>query len=231
MLFTHNGNKPKVLAIGSHPDDIELGCAGFLFRLLKENKAEIHFAVMTYGTQHWQKGHVFEKSVRAREALEAAQVLLEIPEKKDAQEHLHLGGFKDCELSNTGHSLITFIEDLIDQINPEIILTHAPDDLHDDHRQTYYATLSAARNSHASILFYQTVSTIPNKFVPTVFVNLTQAEFDAKMRSLESHSSQREKDFMSQARISRMVEAWAAFHRMNGGSKLEAFMLHQSFWK
>jgi LmbE family N-acetylglucosaminyl deacetylase len=231
MIIMQQTYKPKVLAIGAHPDDVELGSGGFISRLIKECEAEVHVAIMTYGTHHWQKGKVFQEDERAKEALRAVKILLGIANKRAAQKYLHLGGFKDCELCNAGHALIAFIEDLTELIKPDIILTHSPRDLHDDHRQTHYATLSAARGFHGSILFYQTASTIPNQFAPTFFVQLSQDEFDKKMLALEAHSSQRDKDFMSHAQITKIAKAWAGFHQMQGDSKLEAFALYQSFWK
>jgi LmbE family N-acetylglucosaminyl deacetylase len=231
MIILQRTFKPKVLAIGAHPDDVELGSGGFISRLIEECEAEVYVAIMTYGIHHWQKGKSFQEDERAKEALSAVKILLGTKNKRATQKHLHLGAFKDCELCNAGHALIAFIEDLTELIKPDIIITHAPGDLHDDHRQTHYATLSAARGFHGSILFYQTASTIPNQFAPTFFVRLSQEEFDKKMRVLEAHSSQRDKHFMSHTLITKIAKAWAGFHHMDGEEKLEAFTLYQSFWK
>jgi LmbE family N-acetylglucosaminyl deacetylase len=230
MFFKKLDNKVKILALGAHPDDIELGCTGFLLRSLREYDAEVHFAIMTYGTRHWKIGETFEAEGRAREALESLKILLGHEHNHQAKDYLHLAGFEDCELSNSGHALIEFLETTIGSINPDIILTHAPEDLHDDHRQTHHATLSAARNFHGSILFYQTPSTIPNNFSPSIFIQFSPDDFQTKLKALGAHISQRDKDFMVNARIVKMSEAWGAFHRMENGTKLEAFKLHQSFW-
>jgi LmbE family N-acetylglucosaminyl deacetylase len=231
MVIMGNLHESAVLAIGGHPDDVELGSGGLLSRFVTDYKAEVHIAIMTYGTQHWRRGRVFEADQRAKEALEAAKLLLGIADDRQAREHLHLGGFKDCELSNAGHAAIAFIEDVINVVKPDIILTHAACDLHDDHRQTHYATLSAARDFHGTILLYQTASTIPDHFAPTFFVQLREAELERKMRALDIHVSQREKEFMSHERVTKMAEAWAGFHRMNDGARLEPFAIYQSFWR
>ncbi|NVM22435.1 MAG: PIG-L family deacetylase [Desulfobacterales bacterium] len=231
MVIMGNIHKPTVLAIGGHPDDVELGSGGLLSRFVTDYEAEVHIAIMTYGTHHWRRGRIFEEDQRAREALEAVKLLLEITDDSKAREHLHLGGFKDCELSKTGHAAIAFIEDVIDVVKPDIILTHAGCDLHDDHRQTYYASLSAARDFHGTILLYQTASTVPDHFAPTFFVQLREEELDKKIRMLDTHVSQREKDFLSHEQVAKMAEAWAGFHRMNNGAKLEPFAIYQSFWQ
>jgi len=231
MVIIGNTEKPTVLAIGGHPDDVELGSAGFISRLITDCEADIHVAIMTYGTHHWRRGKIFEEDQRAREALEAVKVLLEITDNNRARERLHLGGFQDCELSNAGHSAIRFIEDVIEVANPDIILTHAPNDLHEDHRQTHYASLSAARDFHGTIFLYQTASTIPDLFAPTFFVELREQELEKKLRALDAHVSQREKDFLSHERVTKMAEAWAGFHRMNNGARLEPFAIYQAFWR
>ncbi len=231
MVIMGNAHKPVVLAIGGHPDDVELGSGGLLSRFVMDYEANVHVAIMTYGTQHWRRGRVFERDERAKEALEALKLLLGIADDNQAREHLHLGGFKDCELSNAGHAAIAFIEDVIEVIKPDIILTHAACDLHEDHRQTYRATLSAARDFHGTILLYQTASTVPDQFAPTFFVELREAELETKIRALHTHASQREKEFMSHERVTKMAEAWAGFHRMNNGARLEPFAIYQSFWR
>lgn len=231
MVIFGGINKPTILAIGSHPDDIELGSGGLLSRFVTDYDAEVHIAIMTYGIHHWRRGRIFDEDQRAREALDAVKVLLEITDDNRAREHLHLGGFKDCELSNAGHSTISFIEDVLNVVKPDILLTHAACDLHDDHRQTHYASLSAARDFHGTVLLYQTASTIPDHFTPTFFVQLREEELERKMRALDTHASQREKDFMSHERVSKMAEAWAGFHRMNNGAKLEPYAVYQSFWR
>jgi len=228
MIVLSNSVSPRILAVGAHPDDIELGAAGFIARMRRECKAEIYFAILTYGTLHWQNGKAFKPDTRVNEATKAFARLLGI-HPRSAAKRLRFGGFADCGLGNARHKPIRFLERVIADVQPTMILTHAPGDIHDDHRQAHNATLSAARQFHGCILLYQSTSTIPNEFGPNFFVALSDEDFQVKMEALERHSSQQAKDFMSQTRVSKMAEAWAAFHRTDE-SKLEAFVLHKSFW-
>ncbi len=230
MLISSNKNKNNnILAIGAHPDDIEFGTAGFLLKSISEFDANIHIAIMTYGTYGKEESDRFEIGDRAKEALDSTQRLLNVS-KNIAQKKLHFGEFQDCQLSNSGHSLIRYIEKLIHKIKPNIVLTHSYGDFHDDHRQVNRATVSAARNFQGSLLFYQSPSTIPNEFAPNFFVQLTKEEFNKKMSLLKIHSSQKDKRYMSSKHNTKIAEAWAEFHRMPEETKLEAFIVYKSFF-
>ena len=215
-----------VLAIGAHPDDIELGAAGVVYRLIRERAARIRFLILSAGLQHWSTGQTFERGTRVGEAIEAARTLgvsasdVEILEFPDCQLHLHL------------HDLIEQIEQRLyvnGRAANNVVLTHTAHDTHSDHRQAYEATIAAARAYSGTILLYQAVSTIPNMFDPTYFVSLTEEAIDAKQRALECHESQRAKDFMKRVRTEGMARGWALFLR-RPGAFLEAFEVHKAFW-
>jgi LmbE family N-acetylglucosaminyl deacetylase len=224
-------DKPKVLAIGAHSDDIILGAAGLLLRLIREFEAEFHLAIMTDGLYRSKSDSNVRQHERRREALKAVKILLGPSNATTAEARVHFGQFEDCGLSNVGHELIRSLENLLARLNPNIILTHAPEDFHDDHRQTHNATLSAARSFHGSVLFYQAPTTMINFFTPNFFVSLSPEDFQKKFALLQAHSSQADKGFMSYHQIDRISQAWAGFHRLGQNEKLEAFMLFKSFWR
>ena len=229
LIFSEKFN-PTVLAIGAHPDDIELGAGGFICRLVENCKAIVHFAVMTYGVQQRYEGEKYKTDKRSQEAIKAGKILLNTP-KESIMNHFHFAGYEDCKLHTLDHELIRYIEGLIVSLKPDIILTHAPNDLHADHRNVHHATLSATRDFHGTILFYYAPSTEPDSFRPSFFVKLNEQEFDKKTLSLAEHVSQRDKEFMTSRTVERISEAWAAFHRLKENTKLEAFELHKAFWK
>ena len=102
MLFT-NGQL-SVLAIGAHPDDIELGAGGLLYRLLRKRAARVHFLILSAGLQHWNHGSTFERETRVQEAVEAAGTL------GVAAADVEVLGFPDCQLHLHLHALIEQIE-------------------------------------------------------------------------------------------------------------------------
>jgi LmbE family N-acetylglucosaminyl deacetylase len=99
---------------------------------------------------------------------------------------LRLLGLSDGELVANA-ATIGPIEQVINEIKPDIIYTHAEDDSHQDHRATASAVLAAGRNS-TTILHFQAPSA--RKFFPQLFVGLEQEDLDRKVEALKMHSSQ-----------------------------------------
>ena len=160
----------SVLAIGAHPDDIELGCAGTLAAHRAAGDS-VTMLVLTGG----QNGPGAEVDRRA-EAEAAARTL-------DCL--LVWGRLLDCAVSPDS-ATISAIENVISGVEADVIYVHAPDDSHQDHRAAAAATMSAAR--HASrVLHYRSPSTV--RFEPSLFVDIS-AYLDRKLAALSCHHSQ-----------------------------------------
>jgi len=160
----------SVLAVGAHPDDIELGCGGTLAAHRAAGDA-VTMLVLTGGQNG--PGSV---QVRAREQERAADRLGAV---------LVWGGQVDCAMS-ADPAVITVIENVLKVVGADVVYTHAPDDSHQDHRATAAATLSAARHRSA-VLYYAGPSTV--RFEPTVFVDISE-HLEAKLAALACHESQ-----------------------------------------
>ena len=219
---------PRVLAIGAHPDDIEIGTGGFIHRLTSKYRAHVHFLVLTEGVQGPVREHAYRGSTRRTEAFKAAKLL------KVAREDVSVLRFPDCQLHEHEHEIIREIEAKLygenGRSNFDIILSHAGEDTHADHRATYEATLSAARSFQGAVLHYQAPSTKPNGFRPTFFVRLDKRAIERKNRAIQAHISQRDKAFMQESRTFGMANNWALFHRQPAGTYLEAFEVYKSFF-
>ncbi len=220
-------DSPRVLAIGAHPDDIEIGAGGLIYRLIQEHNAIVEFLILTEGIQHPTPGTFYEPSVRRRESVIAAQHL-GVPAS-----NVEVHSFPDCGLHEVGHQVIRLIEQKVhDQKNKrtyDIILTHAGEETHADHREAHEATISALRNFWGTVLLYQSPSTKPNSFHPTLFVNLGEEAIRQKDRALQAHASQQNKDFMKIARTVGLATSWALFHHLTD-KYAEAFEIYKSFW-
>jgi LmbE family N-acetylglucosaminyl deacetylase len=164
----------RILAIGAHPDDVELGCGGALMRHSARGD-DITILVMTRG----ERG-VFEQRSRFAEQRRAARIL---------GAELRWGPFVDGELTFTPE-VVRVIDEVIADCGAEVVYTHAVEDSHQDHRATSQASLAAARRL-SSVLFYETPST--QRFVPTHFIDVAD-ELESKIALVHSHSSQVDRD-------------------------------------
>jgi LmbE family N-acetylglucosaminyl deacetylase len=160
-----------ILAVGAHPDDVELGCAGTL-ALHKLNGDKVYLLVLTKGEA---SGDV---EVREKECRRAADIL--------GVDGLFFGGLGDTNVHD-GRETIDVIEKVIDEVNPDIIYAPTHKDTHQDHRNTGYATLSAGRRCRM-ILLYEGAST-QRDFTPQVFVDIKKI-FELKKKATRVFGSQ-----------------------------------------
>lgn len=160
-----------VLAVGAHPDDTELGCAGAL-ALHKLNGDRVYLLVLTKGEASG------DSEVRERECRMAAEIL--------GVDSLFFGGLEDTKVHD-GRETIDIIEKIIDKVKPDIIYAPTPKDTHQDHRNTGYATMSAGRRCKM-ILLYEGASTQSN-FFPQVFVDIKKT-FELKKKATRIFGSQ-----------------------------------------
>jgi LmbE family N-acetylglucosaminyl deacetylase len=158
-----------VLAIGAHPDDIELGCGA---TLLAHSAAgdRVTMLVLTGGENGPGTADRHAEQSAAAATLGAS---------------LRWGGLVDCTLSPDA-TTIRVVEAVIEETQPDLVYVHAPEDSHQDHRAAAAATLSAARRL-PRVLHYQSPSTL--SFTPTVFVDIT-AYLSGKLVALKAHASQ-----------------------------------------
>ena len=111
--------KVDILAIGAHPDDVELGCGGTLAKLISEGKT-VAVVDLTQG----ELGTRGTNITRAEEAAEASQIL-----GISARENLKM---KDGFILNTEEYQLQIVK-MIRKYQPEIVLANAIEDRHPDH--------------------------------------------------------------------------------------------------
>lgn len=169
----------RILAIGAHPDDLELACGASLARLVDAGH-QVHGLIMSHGAEGG------DASLRPREAEAAAQFL--------GLASITVHNLPDTELSLTGNQLIGHIEAAIGGIQPTVIFTHSEHDQHQDHYAVHLATLRAARNHH-TILCYESPS-VTRDFNPGVFLDVEDYT-DIKIESVLAHRNQAGKPYMS----------------------------------
>jgi LmbE family N-acetylglucosaminyl deacetylase len=171
----------RILCIGAHSDDIEIGCGGTILRLLSENDtAEVHWLVLGSSGQ------------RDGEALASAESFL-----ADAkQKNIRVENFKDGFFPYVGGELKDFFEGLKRTVSPDVIFTHYRHDLHQDHRLTSELTWNTFRDH--LILEYEIVKYDGDIGTPNLFVHLDEMICQKKVKLLmDCFQTQRDKDWIT----------------------------------
>jgi LmbE family N-acetylglucosaminyl deacetylase len=160
----------RVLAIGAHADDIEIGCGGTLLRLARTNPAaEIVWVVLSGDEPRGEEARSSAADFVAGFA--ASQVIL--------------GGFRDGFLPYSGDVVKSFFEDLKGTVSPDVIFTHQRADLHQDHRLACDLTWNTWRDH--LIFEYEIPKYDGDLGAPNVFALLDDAIASRKIDLLLSH--------------------------------------------
>jgi LmbE family N-acetylglucosaminyl deacetylase len=169
----------SVLAIGCHPDDLEIGCGGTLLELVRRHPGiEVTWVVLA------------AHGVRGDEARGSAERFLEGSSRASVELH----DFRDAFFPYVGGEIKEVFEDLKGRIDPSVVLTHARDDLHQDHRLACELTWNTFRDH--LVLEYEIPKYDGDLGSPNVFVPLSAEVARRKAELLvEAFPSQAAKDW------------------------------------
>ena len=194
----------NVLAIGSHPDDIEYGCGGMLTKYADKGDA-VYLFVATDGALGG------DSTVRRQEQKNAAAVI--------GVREIFWGNYTDTELP-LNRELIVRLESVIRDIKPRMIFVHFPEDTHQDHRHLAQAALSATRYV-PNFLFYEGPTS--QNFTPNCYTDIERV-LDRKLACLEAHRSQVSKTNIEDLTILELAVSCANFRGIQARVKYaEAF--------
>lgn len=158
----------RVLAIGCHADDIEIGCGGTLLMLARAYpELEVDWVVLA------------AEGSRADEARASAKGFL----AGFANSRVQVFGFRDGFLPYLGGDVKDAFEALKGRVDPQLVLTHTGYDFHQDHRLACELTWNTFRN-HA-ILEYEIPKVDGDLGRPNVFVPLSAELVEEKLALLE----------------------------------------------
>jgi LmbE family N-acetylglucosaminyl deacetylase len=183
----------RILCLGSHCDDIEIGCGGTILRLLREHREiEIYWLVFS------------STPVRKKEAARAANLFLASAKKKKVV----IRNYRDSFFPSQQAQIKGEFEKLKKTFVPDIILTHCRHDLHQDHRVICELTWNTFR-SHL-ILEYEIPKYDGDLGAPNFFVGLDRATCERKAKHiLDAFASQRSKQWFTE-------ETFLALPRIRG---------------
>jgi LmbE family N-acetylglucosaminyl deacetylase len=172
----------RILCIGAHSDDIEIGCGGTILQLTAGGKAiEIYWVVLCSNEK------------RAKEARQSADAFLKGVKNKT----IVVKNFRDGFLPYIGGEVKEFFEELKKSYSPDLVFTHFRHDLHQDHRLASELTWNTFRNH--LILEYEISKYDADLQQPNFFVPLSDAARRKKVRLLMDHFvTQRNKHWFSE---------------------------------
>jgi N-acetylglucosamine malate deacetylase 1 len=175
----------KILAIGSHPDDIEI----FMFGLLSacaDRGDEICLVIATDGSLGGQKPSSELTKIRK---LESERGLISLGKPSFLN-------FKDGSLHDE-RDAPKEIKNVIENNNPDLVITHAPEDYHPDHR-TLSNYVKNAVGFSCPVLFCETLLGV--NFIPEYYVDITKF-FELKKEAIFAHTSQNPGRFFEATKI------------------------------
>jgi len=189
----------NILAIGAHPDDIEIGCSGTLckYALASHN---VSLFVLTDGSFGGNA------EIRRKEQEQSAKIM--------GVQQLIWGNFRDTELQDN-RELIVKIDEIIQKISPDIVFLNYPEDIHQDHRALAQAGVSASRYIK-EVLFYEVPTT--QHFEPDIFVDIKDV-LDTKLELLKIHTSQVDRTRVQNLTILESAQSCANFRGFQGRVK------------
>ena len=171
----------RILCVGAHSDDIEIGCGGTILRLLSEyNGIEVHWVVL--GSSGKRDG----------EAVTSGKLFL-----ANAKKHkIIIEKFKDGFFPYRGEEIKKFFENLKKRVTPDLIFSHYRHDLHQDHRLVSELTWNTFRDH--LILEYEIFKYDGDLGAPNFFVHLSETICREKVGYIiESFKSQMNKDWFT----------------------------------
>lgn len=167
LQFPKANHSLKVLFLGAHSDDIEIGCGGTILRLIRENP-DIQITWVVFSA-------LGERGEEARKS--ADEYLLAVKQKQ-----VIVHEFKDGYFPHRGAEIKDIFEQLKQNFVPDVIFTHYRQDLHQDHRVLNELTWNTWRDHF--ILEYEIPKYDGDLGVPNFFVHLDKELCDKKTDAL-----------------------------------------------
>jgi len=182
ISFSALRNVKRLLCIGAHSDDIEIGAGATVLRILRESpEVEVTWCVLS------------GNATRHREARRGAKLLL----KGCATKSLILTSFPDALFPEHKKQIKQLFERRLKPVNPDLILTHSRRDAHQDHRVANELTWNTFR-SH-QIWEYEIPKWDGDLLQPNLYVPADAGDVSAKISALlDAFGSQRNKHWFDE---------------------------------
>ncbi len=160
----------KVCFIGSHPDDIELGCGALIAHISK--LADILTITLSDNQKNPDLTHVVEEHYRS-------MAILGVP-----RENVIVGQFETRRFPHARQEILEYLIELDRIHHPEIVFVHTRADIHQDHNATTEETLRAFRGT--TVLGFDVIRSSYG-FFPNFLVEVEEEDVERKLRALSEY--------------------------------------------
>jgi LmbE family N-acetylglucosaminyl deacetylase len=223
-----SGFQMRMLVVAAHPDDEVLGCGGYMARFSRHN--EVFTVIVTEGSSSQYSAQDYKEIIaQKKKAAVAANGILGVKE-------VIFGDYPDMKLENIDHiELNSFLERVISDIRPDILLTHHLYDMNADHRQIFESVAIASRpikKLPLKVLLFETPSStewqsydLRQIFVPNVYIDIA-GTIGQKIEAFKCYKTEVRE--YPHPRSEGGIRTYAAFRGLASGlTAAEAFSLYR----
>jgi LmbE family N-acetylglucosaminyl deacetylase len=161
------GRPLRLLCLGAHSDDIEIGCGGFILDLLRRRRVDVRWVVFS------------GVGARGLEARRSAELFLRGARRSDVS----VFEFRDGFFPYDGAAIKEVFEELKGEPVPDLVLTHYRDDRHQDHRVLSDLAWNTFRDH--CVLEYEIPKYDGDFGSPNVFVPIDRVTCNRKVAHLQ----------------------------------------------
>ncbi len=181
--LARKGERLSILCLGAHSDDIEIGAGGTIMSLIDAGiRLEVCWCVLSAA------------GARIEEARSSAHAFLEGADEGTVE----VADFSDSDFPEQRGAIKAWLLDRRARVSPDVILTHARHDAHQDHREINQLTWNIFRDH--TILEYEIPKWDGDLGQPNAYVPLSRAVLERKIDLLDRHfGTQRSKDWFDRA--------------------------------
>jgi len=197
----------KILAIGAHFDDVELGCGGALAAHAARGDEVYVFVATVSGFTNQYDQSVRSSEIALAEAEEAMRIL--------GVKQMFCGDFKTLQVEFVDELNIQILR-LVEQLGIDQVYTHWTGDIHHDHQAVARASLHSCRHVPRLLLYRSNWYHSTVDFRGNFYVDITE-NWDAKEKAIRAHKSE----------MNRTGAKWISFFRNeaeNAGQRIGVLM-------
>ena len=190
----------RILVVVAHPDDEVLGLGSTMFTLIKDFNCKVRVLILGEGIT----SRADERNVaKWQSELDIHRSNIRSAQKTIGYESVGIYDFPDNRFDTVPLlSLVKVVEKDKSEFEPQVIFTHHGGDVNIDHQRTFEAVITACRpmtnETVKTIITFETMSgtewrasSDPKRFVPNLFVELSEQALSAKTKAMEAYEFER----------------------------------------